>query len=58
MRQLFVSLAFLALAACGGATSSASCCVNGSYFSCPDANAASTCSSACSRDSSKDNTCS
>lgn len=59
MRLFFVSLA-LALAAlsCGGASSSTSCCVNGSYYQCPSADAAQTCTTSCSRDSSKDTTCS
>jgi hypothetical protein len=56
------------LGACGsksdGGTSSTSsgssftCCVNGAFYNCPDAAAQQNCASACSRDSSKDNTCS
>lgn len=62
---LAVVLAFLtpaALTACGGSSSHFDCCLNGAYFSCPDQAAFDNCtlsspSNPCSRDASKDSSC-
>jgi uncharacterized lipoprotein YmbA len=55
---LVAAVATLALSGCGSATSTGYCCLNKQYYGCPDANAAQTCSTSCTRDASKDSTCS
>ena len=60
-------LTFISVLACGddstsSSSSTGSCCLNGSYYTCPSADDAGECSlddgpGNCSRDSSKDDTC-
>ncbi len=69
MKRVILTFTF-ALAACGGGSGSTtpsretgSCCINGSYYTCPSSAAATDCFNnrspgSCSRDSSKDSTCS